>query len=80
MKSNLSAGEFRTEIGVPVQRLMLYSVLGAIRRETEALPGKIEQIRLSKRTIIQLHNDQVAICRYLADRMPGRDFFLLSQS
>ena len=80
MKSNLSAGEFRTEIGVPVQRLMLYSVLGAIRRETEGLPDKIEQIRLSKSTIIQIHNDQVAICPYLADRMPLRDFFVLSQS
>lgn len=27
MKNNLSAGEFRTEIGVPVQRSMIYPVL-----------------------------------------------------
>jgi hypothetical protein len=56
---------------------MIHTILGAIGRETERLADQVEQVRLPKRTIIQLHNNQIAIGRYFADRMPWLDFFVL---
>src|SRR5438445_7758045 len=56
---------------------MVHTILRAIWHETERLADQVEQVRLPQRTIMQFNNNQIAIGRYFADRMPWLDSLVL---
>jgi hypothetical protein len=57
-----------TPIGIPLERHIVDSVLGAVRSEAKSAASQIEQIGSAQRSAAQLDDDQLALDRHSADR------------
>src|SRR6185437_6491361 len=61
-----------SKLVVPRLGQSLNTIARAFRREAQGAMGKVKEMRLAQRVLVERQDDEIALCRHCADRLPGR--------